>query len=331
MSTVVIEVAVDRHQAGELSVSWDLDGEEAAVDVAVGSTPESVDHDHALTVAAGQRSARLTDLGPGRHYVSVAPHEGGAALVAAERRLPFEGVLNFRDLGGYRTAGGGRTKWGQVFRADSLHSLTPSDHASFEGLGLRVIYDLRTDREREQRPNAVIEAEELRSVWLPLIAANQLDSDSLAERLKDGEQFLLDVYQGMVANSARVFGELLSGLTKPDGLPAVFHCAAGKDRTGMTAAILLTVLGVSEDDVLDDYELTSRHRSAQKRAEIISSLEHLGLGPEVAAGLLSTPRWVMETVLQSIRADHGSVEGYLLGPVGMSAPAIEDLRRLLVV
>jgi protein-tyrosine phosphatase len=139
------------------------------------------------------------------------------------------------------------------------------------------------------------------------------------------------VYQGMVTNSARVFGELLSGLTKPDGLPAVFHCAAGKDRTGMTAAILLTVLGVSEDDVLDDYELTSRHRSAQKRAEIISSLEHLGLGPEVAAGLLSTPRWVMETVLQSIRADHGSVEGYLLGPVGMSAPAIEDLRRLLVV
>lgn len=331
MSTVVIEVSVDRHQAGELSVSWNLDGEDAAVDVAVGPTPESVDHDHALTVAAGQRSARLTDLGPGRHYISVSPHEGGAALVAAERRLPFEGVLNFRDLGGYRTAGGGRTKWGQVFRADSLHYLTPSDHALFEGLGLRVIYDLRTDREREQRPNAVIEADELRSVWLPLIAANQLDSASLAERLKDGEQFLLDVYQGMVANSARIFGELLSGLTKPDGLPAVFHCAAGKDRTGMTAAILLTVLGVSEDDVLDDYELTSRHRSDQKRAEIISSLEHLGLGPEVAAGLLSTPRWVMETVLEGIRTDHGSVEDYLLGPVGMTAQAIEDLRRLLVV
>ena len=331
MNSMVIEVAVDRPQAGELSVSWDLDGDDAAVDVAIGPTPETVDHDHALTVAAGQRSARLTDLGPGRHYISVAPHDGGAALVAAERRLPFEGVLNFRDLGGYRTAGGGRTKWGQVFRADSLHHLTPTDQALFEGLGLRVVYDLRTDRERVERPNAVTDAATLRSVWLPLIATNQLDSTTLAERLKDGEQFLLDVYRGMVANSAPVFGELLTGLTKPDGLPAVFHCAAGKDRTGMTAAILLTVLGVSDDDVLDDYELTSRHRSEQKRAEIISSLEHLGLGPEVAAGLLSTPRWVMETVMDGIRADYGSVEGYLLGPVGMSAQTIEDLRRLLVV
>jgi protein-tyrosine phosphatase len=331
MSTVVTEVAVDRHHPGDLSISWDLDGEDTAVDVAVGPTPELVDHDHAITVPAGQRSARLSDLGPGRHYISVAPHEGGAALVAAERRLPFEGVLNFRDLGGYRTASGGRTKWGQVFRADSLHHLTPSDHALFEGLGLRVIYDLRTDRERVQRPNAVRDADEPRSVSLPLIAANALDSETLAERLKDGERFLLKVYQGMVSNSARVFGELLSGLTKADGLPAVFHCAAGKDRTGMTAAILLTVLGVSEADVLDDYELTSRHRSEQRREEIMSSLEQLGLAPEIAAGLLSTPRWVMETVMTEIRTKYGSVEGYLLGPVGMTAGSIAELRRLLVV
>jgi protein-tyrosine phosphatase len=331
MSGVVTEVAVNRDEPGDLSISWDLDGGDTAVDVSIGSTPESIDHDHAITVPAGQRSARLKDLGPGRHYISVAPHEGGAALVAAERRLPFEGVLNFRDLGGYRTAGGGRTRWGQVFRADSLHHLTPMDHALFEGLGLRVIYDLRTEREREQRPNAVTDAEELRSVWLPLIAANQLEASTFAERLKDGERFLFDVYQGMVSNSARSFGDLLAGLTKPNGLPAVFHCAAGKDRTGMTAAILLTVLGVSEDDVLDDYELTSRHRSEQRREEIMSSLEDLGLAPEIAAGLLSTPRWVMSSIMDGIRTTYRSVEGYLLGPAGMDQPTIDDLRRLLVV
>jgi protein-tyrosine phosphatase len=324
----VIEVAVDRQPAGELTVSWDLDGEDSAVDVAVGPTPETVDHDHALTVPAGQRSAQLPDLGPGRHYISVSPHDGGAALVAAERRLPFEGALNFRDLGGYRTSGGGRTRWGKVFRADSLHQLTPSDGALFEGLGLRVIYDLRTDRERQERPDTVQEA---RSVWVPLIAATQLEAESLSERLRDGERFLLEVYQGMVANSAQAFGELLSGLTASGGLPAVFHCAAGKDRTGMTAAILLSVLGVSEDDVLHDYELTSRHRTEERRVEIMSSLEQLGLAPEIAAGLLSTPRWVMETVLDTIATTYGSVEGYLLGPVGMSRETIEVLRRLLVV
>ena len=204
------------------------------------------------------------------------------------------------------------------------------DHALFEGLGLRVIYDLRTEREREQRPNAVTDAEELRSVWLPLIAANQLDASTFAERLKDGERFLFDVYHGMVSNSARSFGDLLAGLTKPNGLPAVFHCAAGKDRTGMTAAILLTVLGVSEDDVLDDYELTSRHRSEQRREEIMSSLEDLGLAPEIAAGLLSTPRWVMASVMDGIRTATGASRATCSarrdGP-----PTIDDLRRLLVV
>jgi protein-tyrosine phosphatase len=327
----VIGVSVDRYTGDGLSVSWDLDGEDSAVDVAVGPTPESVDHNHAITVPAGVRSAQLSDLGPGRHYISVSPHDGGAGLVGAERRLPFEGILNFRDLGGYRTAAGGRTRWGKVFRADSLHQLTPADQAQFEGLGLRVIYDLRTEPERQRQPTVVQAAPALRSVWLPLIAANQLDADSMRDRLKDGEQFLLDVYQGMVANSAPVFGALLSGLTRPDGLPAVFHCAAGKDRTGMTAAILLSVLGVSEHDVLQDYELTSQHRSEKRRVEIMGSLEQLGLAPEIAAGLLSTPRWVMATVLDTIRSEYGSVEGYLLGPVGLTGGTIDDLRHLLVV
>jgi protein-tyrosine phosphatase len=330
MDSVVAEVAVHRDRAGGLSVSWEVDGEDTAVDVAVGPTPDSIDHDRALTAPAGQRSARLTDLAPGRHYVSVSPHDGGPAMVAAERRLPFEGALNFRDLGGYRTTGG-RTRWGRVFRADSLHSLSPSDHALFARLGLRVIYDLRTDRERQERPNALPAAEDLRSVWLPLIASSELDAAAITERLRDGEQFLLEVYQGMVRNSAHVFGELLVGLTDPAGLPAVFHCAAGKDRTGVTAAILLSVLGVNDDDVLDDYELTSRHRNEHQRKEVMSALQQRGLAPEIAAGVIKTPRWVMATVLDEIRTTYGSVEEYLVGPVGMSARALGELRRLLVV
>jgi protein-tyrosine phosphatase len=326
----VTDVAVVRDRAGDLSVSWELEGDDAGVDVAIGPTPESIDHDHALTVAAGQRSARLTDLAPGRHYISVSPHGGGAAMVAAERRLPFEGVLNFRDLGGYRTAGGGRTRWGRLFRADSLHRLTPSDQALLSRLGLRVIYDLRTDRERQQRPNALDDADELRSVWLPLLASTQLDDVSVTTGLRDGERFLLEVYQGMVSSSAHVFGELLVGLTDPAGLPAVFHCAAGKDRTGVTAAILLSVLGVNDEDVLDDYELTSRHRTEQQRQEIMSSLGEQGFAAEAAAGLLSTPRWVMATVLEQIRMTYGSVEDYLVGPVGITPEAIREMRRLLV-
>jgi protein-tyrosine phosphatase len=239
-------------------------------------------------------------------------------------------MLNFRDLGGYRTSDGRRTRWGRIFRADALHALTASDRSIFEALNLRVIYDLRSDLERAQRPNAVPPPFGLRSVALPLISSQQADLASIVAQVDDGEGFLLHVYRGMVARSARVFGELLNGVAGDDGLPAVFHCAAGKDRTGMTAAILLSVLGVHEDDVLDDYELTSRHRSEERRREILLTLQEVGMSPDIAAGLLRTPRWVMATVLGEIRSTYGGIEDYLTGPAGMTEAAVEGLRRQLL-
>jgi protein-tyrosine phosphatase len=330
VSGIVTDVAVVADGRGGLSVSWQLDGGDRAVDVAAGPTPDTVDHVHSITMPAGQRQVRLDVPAAQRWYVSVSPHDGGAAVVAAERRLPFEGVLNFRDLGGYQTADGRRTRWGRIFRADALHGLTPSDRAIFESLKLRVIYDLRSDLEREQKPNSVPPPDGLRSVPLPLISSRQADLASIAEQVKDGEGFLLHVYRGMIAQSAPVFGQLLTGLTEDSGLPAVFHCAAGKDRTGTTAAILLSALGVDDDDILDDYELTSRHRTEERRREVMSNLEQFGLSPEIAAGLLHTPRWVMATVLEEIRSTYGDVEGYLTGPVGMTDGEVARLRRLLV-
>jgi protein-tyrosine phosphatase len=134
----------------------------------------------------------------------------------------------------------------------------------------------------------------------------------------------------MVQQSAPSFGRLLDGLVADDGLPAVFHCAAGKDRTGMTAAILLGVLGVGDDDILDDYELTSGYRSEARRSEVMQTLEQIGMSPEIAAGLLRTPRWVMATVLDDIHATYGEMEDYLTGPAGMTGATIEALRRRLL-
>ncbi len=327
---VVTRVAVAGDGAGALVISWELGGEPSAVDVATGPTPDAIDHSDSITVPADQRQVRIPQEGRGRRYVSVAPHDGGAAVVAAERRLPFEGVVNFRDLGGYPTADGRRTRWGRIFRADALHGLTASDLAVFESLDLRVVYDLRSDLERQRQPNPVPLPEGIRSVLMPLISSGQADPVAIAASVQDGEGFLLHVYRGMVNQSAPLFGQLLSGLAEEDGLPAVFHCAAGKDRTGVTAALLLSVLGVNDDDVLDDYELTSRHRSEERRREVLVILEQIGMTPELAAGLLQTPRWVMATVLEEIRSSHGGVERYLTGPAGMTPAAVDALRRLLI-
>jgi protein-tyrosine phosphatase len=315
---------------GALRVAWELEGGDEGVDVAVGPTPDRIDHVHAISVESGASSTRLSGLVPGRRYVSVAPRGGGSAAVGAERRLQFEGLQNFRDLGGYPTSGGGRTRWGRVFRSDSLHKLTAADLVAFEQLGLRVVYDLRGDAERETNPNPV-DSIQLAIVGRPPAPAGERRDLSELAATTDGEQMLRDVYLGMLVHSAQLFGQLLAGLVGPEGLPAVFHCHAGKDRTGVTAALLLLALGVGRDEVLDDYELTRRYRTLDHQQDSLANLLALGMSPEAAVGVLAAPRWTMAAALDALDTVHGGIETYLTGPAGLTRAQLAELRRLLVV
>jgi protein-tyrosine phosphatase len=328
MHSVVTAVTVETDPTGALLVSWVLDGPSTAVEVSVGTSPESIDHHRAVEAGPEERSVTLPDVGPGLHYVSVSPVGGGSAVIAGQRRIPFEGAVNFRDLGGYPVVGGGRTLWGRVFRSDGLHALTALDHDTFNRLGLRVLYDLRREDERSEEPNLLPEPSELRTILMPLLGSS--DAAPMLRRVVDGEDLLLRIYRGMIRNAGPMFGSFLGGMASPGGLPAVFHCAAGKDRTGMAAALLLSALGVDRSDVLDDYELTSVYRTSIAREETIAQLERVGLSPETAVGVLATPRRVMETVLEEIDDEHGSLEQYLVGPGEMSGAQLSELRRLLV-
>jgi protein-tyrosine phosphatase len=328
--SVVTRVVVDADEPDLLVVSWELEGPDEGVEIAVGPTPEAIDHVHALGVGPGTTSARLRGLPAGQRYVSVAAPGTGGAVVAGLRRVPFEGVLNFRDLGGYRTSDGGRTRWGRVFRADSLHKLTDADRATFARLGLRVVYDLRGDRERAVHPSVAD------AVHLPVVGHVRSGSDdeatarSVLLEITDGERMLADLYLGMLVHSAELFGTLLRGLAGPDGLPAVFHCHAGKDRTGMVAALLLLGVGVERADVLDDYELTRRYRTFDQQQDTLANLLKMGMAPEAAVGVLAAPRWAMEQALDALDAEHGGIDAYLAGPVGLDDDTRARLRAAFV-
>jgi protein-tyrosine phosphatase len=173
------------------------------------------------------------------------------------RRVQFAGALNFRDIGGYPAGGGGQTRWGTVYRSDSLHFLTAEDLPAFDALGIKVIYDLRRSGELALHPGP------REHVHLELPNRNPLDesqSKGLATR-QDGERWLLADYCGMLVDAAW-FGSLFSRLADPGQLPAVIHCLGGKDRTGLTVALLLTALGVPREVVLDDYQLSGECRGS---------------------------------------------------------------------
>lgn len=332
MRAVVMAVQVVGDGAGGLDVSWQLVGA-GPVELAVGPEPESIDHDHPVARVEDDSRISLTDLGPGRHYVSVAPADGGSAVVAAERMLRLDGASNFRDLGGYRTVDGRWTRWGRIFRSDALHRLSATDQAAVHRLGLRVVYDLRTDAERTHAPSAL--PADLRRESLT-IGGDAARGTALGELFTQGkldaipDDFLVRVYQDMAANDAPTFGRLLTGLAAAHGVPALFHCTAGKDRTGMGAALLLSALGVDETTVLDDYALSRAWLTERRMARLRSTLAELGLAEDRYRAVFGAPRQAMSTALRGLREQHGSIEAYLTTRAGVTPDVLAALRSRLL-
>jgi protein-tyrosine phosphatase len=241
------------------------------------------------------------------------------ATSSRRRVVPFAGVTNFRDLGGYPALGGKVTRWGLVYRSDALHRLRDEDLELYRQLGLNTVYDLRSDAERATHPNP------LPCEHLPLLAEGsrpRADHADPTGPYADGERLLRELYRDMLATSATVLGRLLTGLADPTRLPAVFHCTGGKDRTGLGAAVLLELLGVPREVVLDDYELTSLHRRREHQTESYDNLL-------AAAVVLGAPRWAMADALDALD-QLGGAQLYVTERAGLSIETVERLREMLL-
>jgi protein-tyrosine phosphatase len=316
------DVRVERDDQGALLVWWHA---EHTIDIGIGATPVASEHTSVAT-AVGGGMVRIEVPLPHRAYVSlVSP--GRSAVVAAERRVPFEGITNLRDLGGYPIVGGGVTKWGQVFRADALHKLTADDLARFRELGVMTVYDLRGDVERAEFPGP-FPSLHVSIVGRPRDSEPSPPPPEMTAR--NGEELLRDTYVGALTHSAVEIGAIMRGLCDPRLTPAVFHCHGGKDRTGIVAVVLLLALGVDRDIVLDDYEATSLYRSSDDQHDSLATMLRAGISPEAAAAVLGTPRWAMAEAVDVLLGLPGGVAGFLTGPAGMEPGELDALREHLV-
>ena len=178
------------------------------------------------------------------------------------RHVRFEACFNFRDLGGYQTAGGHRVRWATLYRSDTLHRLTATDAEAFNALGLRTVIDLRSLTEIDQFGRLGVTREDLTWRSVPMLDNVRLalpdPSDppvvpSRPDPATPGEPYVR-IAEEFAPSVAAVFG-ILAG---EDALPAVFHCTSGKDRTGILAALVLEVLGVADEVIASDYVLTAK-------------------------------------------------------------------------
>jgi protein-tyrosine phosphatase len=251
-----------------------------------------------------------------------------------ERRIDLRGTTNLRDVGGYRLAGGGQTAWGLLYRSDVLVDPDGSARPHIARLGLRTVVDLRPERERTTVPSgwSVAPFATLESVPIP----DGVDGDEtgVIERLRSGDlrrfdhDDLADFYVRTLEQRAPEYGRAITLLGQAGALPALVHCAAGKDRTGLLVALVLEGCGVVREDVLSDFALTERYRP--NRIEVFRErLEELGTVPEDVASVFACPPEALAMALDHVIERDGSVLGYLLGPAGVPGDAWARLRGVL--
>jgi protein-tyrosine phosphatase len=242
------------------------------------------------------------------------------------RFVPLDGAFNFRDLGGLPTRDGGTTRAGMMFRSDALHHLVPADVERLTELGMRTVIDLRSAVELGRTGRGPLEDTDMQWMHAPLSHGDAASGNVLPPALVDGD--LGRHYVNSLAERTETLAAVIEHLASPDNVPAVFHCTAGKDRTGMVAALVLSLVGVPDDVIVHDYTLTD-----DRMVFVMERIRSSGDFPEPVTPLLErvgrAEASSMETFLAAVHDTHGDAAGWARD-AGLSDEAIASLQSVLV-
>jgi protein-tyrosine phosphatase len=269
-------------------------------------------HDTTVTVQAGQPGQRI--------YFFIKPDHGEQREVSI-RHLALQGTPNFRDLGGYQTTDGHYTHWGIIYRSGVLGNLTPTD--------------LKTSPE-VWIPNTSVE-----HISLPIGGTSAKDSSGKSVSVIDAsatpqqlKERMQNVYGNFAFTNAPEYSKVFVQLEQ-DKLPLLYHCTAGKDRTGVFSALLLLTLGVPQDTVLADFQLTDKYLlhglSQEAKQKMLATNPEMGdLSPEQRDVVMSADPDFLRSTLHQIDVKYGSFDNYRRQALGVSDEQVKELRSRLL-
>ncbi len=268
------------------------------------------------------------------------PSGGGSGAVGRADGLPS--IPNLRDIGGHPTRGGGRVRTGLVYRSVDLSHLDDHGAAALAALGVRVVYDLRTDAERAMAPDRLPPGADLvvADVFADDVGASPaafgpiLEDPAAAERaLGNGRsaRFFLEKYREFVTLPSAIvaYQRLYTGLARTDGRPALVHCTTGKDRTGWAVAALLLLLDVPVEHVMEDF-LASGPALAPIMQPALDEFRSRGGDVALLEPLVGVRSAYLESALDEVRVVYGSLEGWFSAGLGIDEAGQDALRSALV-
>ena len=321
-------------------VTWKAPSSAGAVKVYAGTDPTDVGTTDQVGSGKSSGTVHVTGLAAApRWYFELDPAKGGS-LVTADHSLHLASAPNFRDVGGYRTGDGKWVKVGLLYRSDGLDALTDADIATLQGLGVKLVCDLRTDTERSSKPDKEIPGSASEAINIigedPLVA--QLTSaitsgDKAAQEqfLGNGkaERLLVDGGRNLVSGTIPLeqYQVFFSRIEDPSNLPTVMHCSAGKDRTGWASAAVLTALGVPRSTVMQDYLVSNDYLKAKNDktlAQTAALIDRSLLDP-----VLTVRKEYLDASFSEVKAKYKTFDKYLAA-VGVDRADAKKLKAELL-
>ncbi|MBU4317657.1 MAG: tyrosine-protein phosphatase [Proteobacteria bacterium] len=259
----------------------------------------------------------------------------GDLSARAQRHLAFEGIQNFRDLGGYQTRDGRTVKWGMLFRSGQLSELTNKDHASFKDLGIQLICDFRWEAEQRQAPNNLPDSDQPNIQSLPIKTGSFRSFLEKNGKEHPGPEDMMaamkEIYRDFVNDHAQTYATMFQRMLQADRGTTLIHCSAGKDRTGFGSAMILYALGVDREVIMNDYLLSAKYFSADSAMEMLlknsENTKRFPFDLNAFRPVYEVYPEYLETALGEIEQKYASVERYLEEALGMTREIRKHLQE----
>lgn len=284
-----------------------------------GRTIETIDRSKPVIVGQGSGTYALDVPDSVRSYFWLHTPKGDGLI--AETHLPMEGGYNFRDLGGIQTTDGRYVKWGKLIRSDDLHTLTNADLEYLASVPITSIVDFRTEQEIEAAPDRMPSPET--KYYRLSISPGTMDESMIKTLLgysaQQADSMMMAINVSLVSDSAYVakYRDFFRLLQNEVNTPLLFHCSAGKDRTGMAAALVLYGPGADEKTVMKNYLMSNEYIEA-KYGPYIEKFPNLKPLFEVKPEFL-------QAGINRILSDHGTVENFLENDLNVDIHKLKEM------
>ena len=241
---------------------------------------------------------------------------------ATQRHLAIKGTHNVRDLGGYATRDGSRTRWGTLLRSDKLYHLSPASKQAIIDLGVKTIVDLRYSIEMETEPDDFAHSQVVHYMPMPLY---ELSGDGTLPAVPDN---LEEMYTMILDHRREQIAKTFRTLFAPGALPGLFHCTAGKDRTGLISALILGAVDVPDETIVEDYALSAQYLN-HLLDQLRKQAKQMGYDTAWYDRLLTCEPDTMRHTLAYVTERYASVPAYLL-KAGLTQAELDQYRHALV-